>query len=328
MKLYPNIELEPKINRTTHRAVLGATILATAVSLMPSELTAADVPSHVNELLALTFASQYVTPRGMMVHQTGLTFEPLELTFINLYKSDTAFVNDVTLGGGAWADFTSAGESIHAPYGSGKKTTFTEVDPIGDLSICFLKNFTADFTYSAFAEQILDIGSSQNFQAKLSYDDTKYLGAYAIHPYFAFWDELSEKATDADVPEAVLGPSPFSGAHPQPGPSYYFDVGIDPSYTFSNGIKVEAPCRVMLPDDRFYGDYYAPSSTVGLWELGLKGTIPLKFMPDGYGHWAFNCGVNYLYYEDVNLVDLQTFNAPQKPTRDALIGYAGVSLFF
>ena len=139
---------------------------------------------------------------------------------------------------------------------------------------------------------------------------------------------MANKATDADLPEAVFGPSAKSGSHPAPGSSYYFDLGMDPSYTFANGVKLEAPCRMLLPDDRFYGNYYASSSTVGLWEIGLKGTVPLKFMPAGYGHWSFHAGVNFLYFVDDNLYNLNSFNAPGKPTRDTLQGFAGVSVFF
>jgi hypothetical protein len=328
MKLKTLSETDSIMSKTICRTVLATTALATVLSLIPSTGRAADAPpSNVNELVSLEFASEYVTPRGMLVHDTGLTFEPLALTIVNLYKSDS-FLSSLSFAGGAWADFTSAGESEHAPYGSAPKTDFTEVDPIASLSFGLAKDFKLDLTYSAFAEQILSIPVSQNFEAKLTYDDSKYLGAYALHPFFSYWQEVSGKATDADVPEAVLGPSHFSGSHPAPGPSYYFDTGIDPSYTFKNGWKIEAPCSVLLPNERFYGDYYAASSTVGLWEVSLRGTIPLKFMPAGYGHWNFNYGANFLYFVDDNLVNLNTFNAPQKPVRDTVQGFAGVTLFF
>jgi hypothetical protein len=149
---------------------------------------------------------------------------------------------------------------------------------------------------------------------------------------------LQGKATDADLPFnlhkiGVPGvPAARAGAsHPAPNSSYYFDLGVDPSYTFKDtlgGLKLEAPCRLMLPDDRFYGDYYHSSSTVGIWQVGLKGTVPMNFMPAGYGHWSFHAGVNFLYFVDDNLVNLNIFNAPGKPTRDTLQGFAGVSVFF
>jgi hypothetical protein len=264
----------------------------------------------------------------MIVHDQGLTFQPLALTLVNLYHGDTV-VNDLTLVGGAWNDFGTAGVSKQPPFGSPGKTIWTEIDPIAGVSVGFAKNFKLDVTYSAFAEQILSIGTSQNLEVKLNFDDSEYLKAFALHPYFSFWNELQGKATDADVPASIGFPGGQPGAaHPKPGPSYYFEVGITPAYTFKNGVKLEAPCRVTLPNERFYGDYFANSSVVGLWEIGLKGSVPLNFMPAGYGHWGFHAGVRYMNFVDDNLFKLNIFNAPGKPTRDTVQGYCGISIFF
>jgi hypothetical protein len=151
-----------------------------------------------------------------------------------------------------------------------------------------------------------------------------------MHPYFSYWQELVGKATAADVPGKVLPVSPLSGKHPLPGSSYYFEFGIDPSYTFKNAgnLKVEAPCRVLFPDSRFYGEYYGKSSTVGLFELGMKATLPMSWMPKGYGHWATYAGFRYQYYVDKNLYNMNAFNAPGSATRDSWGIYGGFSVFF
>jgi hypothetical protein len=54
----------------------------------------------------------------------------------------------------------------------------------------------------------------------------------------------------------------------------------------------------------------------------------MNFMPAGYGHWSCHAGVRYMYFVDDNLYNLNTFNAPGKPTRDTVQVYAGVSIFF
>lgn len=333
MKLYTD-------HKFTRCQAIGAMAVAAVLSFTPTQLMADDAPppSRINELINLEFASEYVTPRGMMVHNQGLTFQPLFLTLVNLYKGSN-FINDITFDGGCWNDFSSAGVSVNGPYGSHPKTDWTEIDPIAGISLGFAKHFTLSVGYTAFAEQILNIGTSQHLETKLAFDDSSYLVAYALHPYFSWWQELQGKATDADLPltlfkEGVPGvPAPRAGAsHPAPNSSFYFDLGIDPSYTFKNtlgGLKLEAPCRVMLPDDRFYGDYYASSSTVGIWQVGLKGTVPMNFMPAGYGHWSFHAGVNFMYFEDDNLVNLNRFNDGfGSPIRDTVQGFAGVSIFF
>jgi hypothetical protein len=175
--------------------------------------------------------------------------------------------------------------------------------------------------------QILDIGTSQHVDTKLSFDDSAYLKAFALHPYFEYWQEIVNKATAADVPYLVdpLGKHLGSG----PGSSYYFEVGVAPSYTFQKcGLKLELPCRVLLPNKDFYGEYYGSSSTVGLYEVGIKASLPLKFMPQGYGHWSFSAGFKYMGFEDKNLQDMQVFNAPGKAVSGATQVFAGISTFF
>src|SRR5579863_2434212 len=90
-------------------------------------------PSKVDALVNFEFSNEYLTPRGMIVQDKGLTFQPLVLGFANVYKSDS-FLNDVTLVGGVWNDFATAPVSVHAPFGSSPKTSWVEIDPIAGLS--------------------------------------------------------------------------------------------------------------------------------------------------------------------------------------------------
>src|SRR4029077_5604157 len=129
------------------------------------------------------------------------------------------------------------------------------IDPIAGVSIGFAKHFKLDVTYTAFNMQILDIGTSQHLDTKLSFDDTEYLKGFALHPYFEYWQELDGKATAADVPYIVDPQGKHLGTGP--GSSFYLEFGIAPSYTFEKpGLKLELPCRVLFPDERFYGEYY------------------------------------------------------------------------
>ncbi|HEX4084205.1 MAG TPA: hypothetical protein VHY22_04790 [Chthoniobacteraceae bacterium] len=288
-------------------------------------------PSPIDILLDVEFASEYVTPRGMIVHDEGVTIEPLLLAFVNVYKGD-GFLSSAKIVGGVWNDYSTDPVAVHAPFGSEPRTHWTEIDPIFGVSLGIMKYFTLDVTYTAFVEQIEDIGTSNHLDTKLTLDDSTWLKQFALHPYFEYWQELTGKATDADVPEAVYGPSRNSASNPAPGSSYYFDVGIDPQYQFGphvlGGLKIEAPCSVLLPNTRFYGTYYGASSTVGLFELGLKATVPITCIPANYGHWSMHAGVNYFNFVDNNLYNLNVFNAPQEPKRETVQVYGGVSVFF
>jgi hypothetical protein len=285
---------ETQMNTPTLLSQRKIQSISAIVILIAAAARADDSPimSHVDAVLNMEFANEYVTPRGMIVTDRGLTFQPLLLGLVNVYKG-TGFLNDVTLVPGIWSDFCSSQLSKTGPTVTTPPTTeWIEIDPIAGISFTAEKRFKLDVTWTEFNMQVLNISTSQHLDSKLTFDDSDFLKAFALHPYFEFWQELRNKATDADLP-ASIGLAPRPGAQdPEPGSSYYFDIGIDPGYTFKDfhNVKVETPCRVMLPNERFYGDFYAPSSTVGLFELGLKFSVPMSFMPAGMVIGAFTRG--------------------------------------
>lgn len=263
-------------------------------------------PSKVHALVNFEFSDHYLTPRGMDVQSHGLVFQPLVLGFFDLYHGEH-FLNSVTLVGGVWNCF-GTGQLPSSTTGSTQGTSWYEIDPIAGFSFGVAKHFTLDVTYTAFNMQIFNIPFSQHLETKLSFDDSSYLKAFALHPYISYWQELENKAV------ASTDKDPIS--------SYYFDIGVAPSYSFEKcGLKLELPCRVLLPNEDFYGTGAGSSSTVGLYEVGIKGTVPLKFMPEGYGHWSFHAGFKYMNFEDRNLRATQ-----HRPGSTAV--YAGISTFF
>jgi hypothetical protein len=266
--------------------------------------------SKVNVLVNFEVSDKYLTPRGMIVADHGLTYQQLLLAFVDLYKSD-GFISDVTFIPGVWADFTSHPIPIHLK-GKGA-ADWVETDPIAGLSTKFAKDFKLDLTYTAFDMHILDIGTSQHFSAQLSFDDSPYLKDFALHPYVLFWQELDGKATAA--------------ANFKVPSSNYFDVGIDPSATIA-AWKIEAPLRMLLPNTNFYGTHFAKHSTVGLYEVGLKASTNLGFMPAGYGSWSFHIGFKYMKFVDKNLQHLAISGGFGNPKTGTFQSYAGLSTFF
>jgi hypothetical protein len=289
------------------RYVLGA-LAALALPAITSVAYAEDAPpSRSHALVNFEFSDKYLTPRGMIVQNEGLVFQNLVLGFFNLYGSD-AF--SATLVGGIWNCYGT--ESL--PASGGGSTHWYEIDPIAGMSFGIAKNFTLDVTYTAFNMQILAfpggpaLGTSQHLETKLSFKDADLLGNFALSPYISFWKELKNKAvasTDANPEE-----------------SFYFDIGIAPSYTLKDlGLKLELPCRVLTADSSFYGTGAGSHSAIGLYELGVKASMPLKFMPAGYGSWSSHLGVRYMDFVDDNLIATQGRD-------DTWQVYGGITTFF
>lgn len=306
LKHSPGKNLTCKTQTIAAFAALAATSLPLAARA--DDAAPAPPPSKVHALVNFEFSDKYLTPRGMLVQNEGLVFQPLVLGFADVYSGEKEdFLNKVTVVGGIWNCFGTS-RLPSSDSGGADNTSWYEIDPIAGLSFGLAKGFTLDVTYTAFDMQIFNIPFSQHLETKLSFDDSPYLKAFALHPYLIWWKELDNKAvanTDASPKE-----------------SYYFDFGVAPSWTCSKtGIKIEAPCRVLLPNEDFYGTGAGDSSTVGLYEVGLKGTTALKFMPEGYGHWSFHAGVKYMDFVDQNLKATQGKS-------DAWQVYCGISTFF
>lgn len=291
-----------------------AGVLSLSSALAPS-LRADDAPppSRVHALLNLEFADKYLTPRGMLVQEKGLTMQALFLAFVNVYQgAPEDAINSITLIPGVWNDYATSPVATHLAAGS-SGTDWIEYDPILGVEVGLAKHFTLDVTYTQFAMQILDIGTSEHLETKLAYDDSGLLGAFALHPYVSYWKELTNKATAA--------------ANFHVPPSYYFEVGIAPSTTVGQ-TKVELPIRALIPSDEFYGETFASKSTVALWEVGVKATLPVTFMPAGYGHWSFHVGAKYMKFVDKNLQQLATDGGFGGPTKDTGQVFMGFSSFF
>ncbi len=258
-------------------------------------------PSRTHALVNFEFSDKYLTPRGMIVQNEGLVFQNLVLGFFNLYGSDDF---SATLVGGIWNCFGSSKLNDN----SGNPTMWYEIDPIAGMSFGIGKNITVDITYTAFNMQIFNIPFSEHLETKLSYKDADLLGKFALNPYVILWTELHNKAvanTDA-----------------RPDESFYFDIGVAPSYTLKDlDLKLELPCRVLTAESDFYGTGAGSHSAIGLYELGVKASMPMKFMPAGYGNWSSHLGVKYMDFVDDNLIATQGRS-------DTWQIYGGITTFF
>src|SRR5579862_8857274 len=83
--------------KTGSAYLLGAVATATSLTLVPAGTRAADAPppSRIDALFNLEFSNEYLTPRGMLVHDKGLTLQPLLIGLVDLYHGDS-FINNVT----------------------------------------------------------------------------------------------------------------------------------------------------------------------------------------------------------------------------------------
>src|SRR6266481_10197882 len=93
----------------------SALVVATALSLgaLGSVASAADLklkapppppvePLDIHGFADVTFLNDYITPRGLLVNNNGLTTQILMGLVLDGYKDKTGFINDVSFVGGVW----------------------------------------------------------------------------------------------------------------------------------------------------------------------------------------------------------------------------------
>src|SRR5882762_6875758 len=102
-------------------------LLTAAVALAHSSVRADDAtpPSKVHALVNFEFSDKYLTPRGMIVQDSGLVFQPLVLGFANVYADKDSFINSATIVGGIWNCFGS-GRLASSDSGGTDKTSWYE----------------------------------------------------------------------------------------------------------------------------------------------------------------------------------------------------------
>jgi hypothetical protein len=286
----------------------------------PAPPLEAPPPSLIHGLINLELSNAYITPRGLDVQNKGLVIQPLFLLFFDLYSSKQGPINDVSLTIGDW-------NSVHtAIAGSGPHPGhWNETDPLTGITVKFLNDLQFDAFYTAFVSQVDAFKTSQNLDLKLTYRDkflSNILGEkvvkVSINPYFEFFLETSNKATVA-LDQATV----------QRG--YYFQVGVDPTFAFANfPLTIELPTYVNFPSDNFYQNFAGKGSvsTLGLFTTELKGTVPLKFIPKGYGNWSVYAGVQYYYLINHGLLDENQVLATSERKRSLWQVHGGLTLVF
>jgi hypothetical protein len=231
--------------------------------------------SYITGDFGVTFVSEYDS-RGIPQPQQwkGVIAEPYLDIYIKLYSGD-GFINSVSGQLSFWADIGSN----HNTASAGSTTPdWEEFDWDPGISVTFATNFTLLVQYFEFDSPAGAFSTARSIDANLTYNDTPLLGLWALHPHATVLYEL--------------GAPGFAGLRPH---GWYYELGIAPGYTFfgkSNyPVTLSAPFTVGLGDDGgFYGN-----NTFGYFSVGPQVSVPLAFIPSGFGSWTLTAAYTYYY---------------------------------
>lgn len=224
----------------------------------------------------LSLSTTYVTPRGLVVQDTGLVLKTLIGGAFTLYEGDSA-IEKIALNTGVYTNFISDPTNVPTAEGelSGSGNIF-DIDPYVGFDFAFADKWRLNASYLPFYSPAGFYDAVHNMVILLSYDDTEELGNYSLRPY------LRSFTTFSGTSPALLGDTPAT----------YVELGVGPKIPLpgSLGLKLWIPMAVFLADS----DYYGNSGTLGTVSSGLL------LMKD-IGAISVRAGVEYFYLRNENL---------------------------
>ena len=240
----------------------------------------APVPPNTGPI-SLAMGADWVSAyyfRGIVFQESGGdNVQPyLELRFRLL--ENLGPLTSLTVAGGVWESFHSGGGTLVEP--SDPKFWF-ESNLDAKLTATWWKVLTTGVTFTYYDSPNDSFSSLSDIAINTALDDSQWLGAFALNPSLVF----AFQTKGHFVPSADTD-------------GIYMGLGLAPGYTLFKDSKY--PVNVSLPMTFGFSvsDYYTTANgqnqTFGYFQGGPLLTIPLNFISDRFGQWAFRGGVQFL----------------------------------
>jgi hypothetical protein len=276
------------------------------------------VGSAIHGFADVSFKNDYITPRGLLVTNTGLTTQILNGLVFDLYKGP-GLISNVSLTAGIWNDLWS--EQDQPKVGS-----WNEFDWFVGMNFTVAKNWNAGVQFIQFLSPPGNFKAESNIQFSLAYDDSKRGWPIALNPYVKWFYAA---AGDSTVVEG------------KKGGTYDVELGIVPTYViknYSRAITLTAPTWITVGPSTYWNDGATgcgglptspcSKSNFGVFSTGLEAKMPLDFISRAYGNWYVKGGIQYYHIINDSLLLAQTAvgTAPSfaDAHRDVVVGFGGL----
>lgn len=265
------------------RLLTGIAVTALVLGVSCRAAIAEEEESPNSGFVSLTFNNDFTTAymfRGILQERDGLIWEPSVGISFNLYESEDGPLKGASFAVGNWNSVHSEDTGAN---GSGPASMY-ESDFYPSLSLSWAGGVTTALTYYFYTSPNGAFRTVEEVDLAISFDDSPYLGAFALKPSatFAFETKRTSFGSGSDnVAVLAIGPS-TSATIP----------GLD-----SYPITVTLPVSVGLSMDDYYDDG-VHNDTFGYATIGLNANIPLAFVPAKYGSWSITNGFNVFFLSD------------------------------
>ncbi len=310
---------------------------ALAADMMPVKVKAPPPPEalDIHGFVDVTVLNDYITPRGLLVHNSGFATQYLTGLVLDVYKDKAGFINDISFNGGVWNDLWS---NQHDPLVG----PWNEFDWWVATNVVFAKDWTFGVQYIEFLPPtpLSFPGTERNIEFSLAYDDTSWGWVIPLHPYVKLFYAASGPSTvvlgdKGDTYDIELGVVPTYDSKKATGLPLVFTfptwVTVGPSSYWNRndgttnvcGTLSNAPCAL---------------SNAGVVTTGIQGKLALDaIVPKRLGNWYIKAGARYYHIINDALLAAQEFTGTAaSPTavgfpnthRDVGVVFAGMGFGF
>jgi len=265
---------------------------------------------NVHGFFSSPFKTAYVTPRGLVVENAGLVWQPVGGLVFPI--GDIGFMKNFTFIGGIW---NSVNTNQNDPYVG----SWNEMDVFVSVAMTVADNFSITLTYSPWNSPPHAFHTEHTADAKIGYNDSKLWGnsGFSLNPYIdIFWSI----AGDSTV---ILG---------RKGGTGYIEPGLAPTFTMKGipnyPITFSFPVYIQIGPPNYWDEAGTYSnSSFGVMSASVNATMPLSFIPVRYGHWHADLGFTYDYLSNAALLQAGTI-ASGNTNRNVVIGSLGFGVNF
>jgi len=215
--------------------------------------------------------------RGILQERQGVVIQPYFDVSINLFDG-TQGLNSVSLNIGQWNSLHSGPTGTDGPavnVGAWYESDFYAGVGFG------VDNLDFGVTYTSYLSPNDAFGTVKELALNLTVDDSALLSSLALSPHVLMAIELDGQA-DGGGSEGV-----------------YFEIGVEPGYTFKTVVPVSLTVPVTL--GLSMSDYYEASPgddrAFGFVSLGVVGSTSIP-VGDAYGSWDLTAGIHLLSLGD------------------------------
>jgi hypothetical protein len=285
-------------------------------------------PLDMHAFFDLSFKNAYITPRGLLVTNTGLTTQVLTGLAADVYKNKTGFINSVSFYGYVWNDLWS--NQNHPKVGS-----WNEFDWAVGMTVKFAQNWKFGVEYVEFLSPPGNFSIERNIEFTLAYDDSSWWGGgpFTLNPYVKLFYAVSSASSTVVVGKA--------------GGTYDVEIGIVPTLDMKRylgiPLQLSAPTWVTVGPSDYWnvggnvcGTVLCSTDNVGVFSTGLTGKLALDWVPARYGKWYAKAGFQYYDFlnDNLQLAQQATLGLGAGPAgfakthKDYVVGFGGFGFSF